>query len=58
MKRKLLGSISYVMLIMIMSRVLSLVSTQFYMSHFGVGDVKINIYSYAISLPNIIFNCF
>lgn len=58
MKRKLLGSISYVMLIMIMSRVLSLVSTQFYMSHFGVNDVKINIYSYAASLPNIIFNCF
>ena len=58
MKRKLLGAISYVMLIMIMSRVLSLVSTQFYMSRFGVGDVKINIYSYAVSLPNIIFNCF
>ena len=58
MKRKLLGSISYVMLIMIMSRVLSLVSTQFYMSSFGVGDAKINIYSYAVSLPNIIFNCF
>ncbi len=58
MKRKLLGSISYVMLIMIMSRVLSLVSTQFYMSRFGVGDVRINIYSYAVSLPNIIFNCF
>lgn len=58
MKRKLAGSISYVMLIMVMSRVLALVSSQYYMSHFGVDDVNINIYSYAVSLPNIIFNCF
>ncbi len=58
MKKKLLGSVSYVMLIMVMSRVLSLVSTQFYMSKFGVKDMEISIYSYAVSLPNIIFNCF
>lgn len=57
MKKKLLGSISYVMLIMIMSRVLSLVSSQVYMSAFGVSG-EIEVYSYAISLPNIIFNCF
>ena len=58
MKKKLLGSISYVMLIMVLSRVLSLVSTQFYMSTFGVRGAEIEVYSYAISLPNIIFNCF
>lgn len=58
MKKKLLGSISYVMLIMVLSRVLSLVSTQVYMSTFGVRGAEIEVYSYAISLPNIIFNCF
>lgn len=58
MKKKLLGSISYVMLIMVLSRVLSLVSSQFYMSKFGVKDMEISVYSYAVSLPNIIFNCF
>ncbi len=58
MKKKLFGSISYVMLIMVFSRILSLVSTQVYMSHFGVKGVEIGVYSYAISVPNIIFNCF
>lgn len=58
MKKNLFGSISYVMLIMIFSRLLALVSTQVYMSFFGASDLYLNIYSYAISIPNIIFTCF
>lgn len=56
-KRSLAGSVSTVMVIMVLSRLLALVSTQVYISVFGtVGDI--NIYSYAISIPNTIFNCF
>ncbi len=57
-KKNLFGSISYVMLIMIFSRLLSLVSVQVYMSFYGASDVYLNIYSYAQSVPNIIFTCF
>ena len=55
--KALAGSISYVMIIMVLSRLLSLVSTQVYMSFFGL-DSFLNIYSYAITIPNTIFNCF
>lgn len=54
----ILGSVSYVMIIMVLSRLLSLVSTQVYMSFFGVSNIELNIYSYAITIPNTIFNCF
>ena len=57
-KNSVAGSISLVMIIMILSRLLSLLSTQVYLSYFGAGGSQINIYSYAISVPNIIFNCF
>lgn len=56
-KKNILGSVSSVMVIMILSRLLSLVSVQTYMSVFGASDVYLNIYSYAISVPNIIFTC-
>lgn len=58
MKKNLFGSISYVMLIMIFSRLLSLLSVQIYMSFYGASDAYLNIYSYAVSVPNIIFTCF
>ncbi len=45
------------MVIMIASRLLSLLSVQIYMSFYGASDVYLNIYSYAISIPNIIFTC-
>lgn len=54
---RMLGSVSYVMIIMIFSRLLSLVSTQIYMSFYGL-DSFLNIYSYAITVPNTFFNCF
>ncbi len=57
-KKNVAGHISYVMIIMILSRLLSLLSTQVYMSFFGTDSDYINIYSYAISVPNIIFTCF
>ena len=55
--KKMLSSVSYVMVIMILSRLLALVSTQVYMSFYGI-DSFLNIYSYAITVPNTIFNCF
>ena len=55
--KKMLGSVSYVMVIMIFSRLLALLSTQIYMSFYGL-DSFLNIYSYAITVPNTIFNCF
>lgn len=57
-KKNLFGAIGYVTVIMIFSRLLSLVSTQVYMSFYGASDMYLNIYSYAISIPNIIFTCF
>lgn len=57
-EKSVAGSISLVMVIMIFSRLLALLSTQVYLSFFGAGGQQINIYSYAISVPNIIFTCF
>ena len=57
-KKGLLQNISYVMIIMILSRVLALVSSSVYMSFFGAENVYLNIYSYTITIPNTIFNCF
>lgn len=57
MKKKfsLVGAVGSVMVIMLLSRILSLLSVQIYMSFFGASDLYLNIYSYAISVPNIIF---
>ncbi len=57
-KTGMLSSISYVMIIMLLSRVLALVSSSMYVSFFGTDNLHINIYSYAITIPNTIFNCF
>jgi len=57
-KKNLAGSISYVMVIMILSRLLALASSSIYMSFFGADDKWLNIYSYAITIPNTIFTCF
>jgi len=56
-KKSIGGAISSVMVIMIASRLLSLFSAQLYMSVFGTDSIYINIYSYAINIPNIIFTC-
>lgn len=42
--------------ITLLSRLLSLVSLQVYMAFFGPQGTLINIYAYALSMPNIIFN--
>lgn len=54
-KFNLAGSIGSVMVIMIASRLLALFSSQIYMSVFGTESIYINIYSYAVNIPNIIF---
>lgn len=56
-KKNLAGAIGSVMFIMIASRLLALFSSQIYMSVFGTDSIYINIYSYAINIPNIIFTC-
>ncbi len=56
-KKNIFGAVSSVMVIMVLSRLLSLLSVQIYMSFYGAGDPYLNIYSYAISIPNIIFTC-
>lgn len=56
MKKSLGRAISSVMIITIFCRGLALVANQFYISYFGASDVNLNIYSYAVSIPNIIFN--
>lgn len=45
-----------VTVITLLSRVLSLISLQLYMSFFGPQNIYLNIYSYALSVPNILFN--
>ncbi|MBO5742845.1 MAG: murein biosynthesis integral membrane protein MurJ [Clostridia bacterium] len=54
-KSNIFSAIGSVMVIMIASRLLALFSSQVYMSVFGTDSVYINIYSYAINIPNIIF---
>lgn len=50
-------TVGIVMIIMVLSRLLSLVSTSVYSTFYG-NITEINIYSYAINLPNVIFNSF
>lgn len=56
-EKNILTAVSPVMIIMILSRLLSLLSVQIYMAHYGVSNEYLNIYSYVISVPNIIFTC-
>ena len=42
--------------ITLLSRLLSLFSLQIYMAFFGPQNIEINIFSYALNIPNIIFN--
>ncbi len=56
-KKNIFSLIGSVMVIMVASRLLALFSSQVYMSVFGTDSVYINIYSYVINIPNIIFTC-
>lgn len=56
-EKNILGAVSPVLVIMVASRLLSLFSVQIYMAHYGVSNDYLNIYSYVISIPNIIFTC-
>ncbi|MCR4437146.1 MAG: murein biosynthesis integral membrane protein MurJ [Clostridiales bacterium] len=48
-------TVGLVMIITLCSRLLSFLSTTVYMTFFGVNYAEINIYTYAIKLPNILF---
>ncbi len=50
-----LKSVSYVMLIMLVGKLLSLVANQVYLSYFGAGNEQLNIFSWALQIPNYIF---
>ena len=46
-----------VTVITLFARLLSLVGVQLYMSFFGPQNSFLNMYSYALNIPNLIFNC-
>lgn len=48
-------TVGLVMIIMVFSRLLSLISNMVYITYFGI-NLETDIYSYATQLPNIIFN--
>jgi len=50
-------TVGLVMVIMVFSRLMALLSNLIYITFFGV-NLETDIYSYAIQLPNIIFNSF
>jgi len=50
-------TVGIVMFITVFSRLLSLVSNMVYIAFFGI-DIYMDIYSYSLQLPNIIFNSF
>ncbi|MDD6265191.1 MAG: lipid II flippase MurJ [Clostridia bacterium] len=54
-KKGVMRSIGAVMIIMLAGKLLSLVSNQVYMSYFGSDNVHLNIYSFAVQIPNYIF---
>ena len=49
-------TVGTVMLIMILSRLMAFFATAVYITFFGVDNPEINIYTYAIKFPNIVFN--
>ena len=52
----MIKTIFSITILTLMARLLSLVSLQIYMAYFGPQNVQLNIYSYALNVPNIIFN--
>jgi len=40
------------------SRVISLIALLVYMAFFGPQDIRLNIYAYALNIPNMVFNVF
>lgn len=55
---KSLKTVFSVTVLTLLARLLSLVSLQIYMAFFGPQDVALNIYSYALNIPNIVANVF
>lgn len=55
-KKGIFTAIGGVMVVTVIARLLALFSNQFYMSFFGASDISLNIYSYAVNIPNVLFN--
>jgi len=56
-KKSTAKAVGFVMILMLISRSMSLVSSLVYTTYFG-NTLEINIYSYAIQFPLIVFNTF
>ena len=54
-KKNELSAISGVMIIMLAGKLLSLAANQFYLSYFGADSEQLNIFSWALQIPNYIF---
>ena len=50
-----LKSISYVMLLMLVGKLLSLLANQVYLSYFGADNEQLNIFSWVLQIPNYLF---
>ncbi len=50
-------TISMVAAATILTRILTLISVQMYLWQFGADNEKLNIYSYAATIPNVLFTC-
>jgi putative peptidoglycan lipid II flippase len=48
-------TVGLVTVIMLFSRLMTFIGTMVYTNFFGVDNIEINVYSFAIALPNIIF---
>ena len=57
-KKNYLRSIGGVMIIMLAGKLLALAANQYYLSYFGSGNPQLNVYSWAINVPNYIFQSF
>lgn len=53
-----LRSISAVMLLMLLGKLLSLLANQAYLSYFGADNEQLNIFSWVLQIPNYLFQSF
>ena len=50
-------NIGLVMVLSTIARGMSLLAGIMYTTHFGLGNLELDIYSYAVTLPNLVFTC-
>ena len=57
MEMKTAKNIGIVMVLSTAARGMSLLAGMLYTTYFGLGNLELNIYSYAVNLPNLVFTC-